>query len=80
MPRRRPKRNLKSVRIDEVAHGHLSELQEALGAQDLPTYVTDVDILSSLVLFTPAEQLAGMLRAYWRSTGNPHSQETVGED
>lgn len=67
-PRKR-KRPTKTVKIDVAAHPRLDELQTALGSQSLPTYVDQMEIVSALVLFTTPEQLAGMLRGYWRDTG-----------
>lgn len=69
MTRQKRKRPLKSVKLDELAHQRLGDLRRALGQQALPSYVEDMEILSALVLFTTPEQLAGMLQAYWRSTG-----------
>jgi hypothetical protein len=68
MARRKRKRPLKSVKIDELAHERLAELQIALEGQALPSYVEDMEILSALILYTTPQQLAGMLRGYWQAT------------
>jgi hypothetical protein len=66
MAQRKRKRPTRTVKIDEAAHGRLDELQTALQGQELPSYVDQMEILSALVMFSTPEQLAGMLRGYWR--------------
>jgi hypothetical protein len=68
MARRKRKRPLKTVKLDELAHDRLEELQTALASQQLPSYVDNMEILSALVLYTTPEQLAGMLKGYWQAT------------
>lgn len=68
MAPRKHKRPTKSVKIDVVAHPYLDELQTALGSQNLPSYVDQMEIVSALVMFTTPEQLAGMLAGYWQMT------------
>lgn len=68
MARRKRKRPTKSAKLDVVAHERLDALQDALAGHDLPAYVDTMEILSALVLYTTPEQLAGMLRGYWRYT------------
>jgi|GEM_PF-5162819 len=69
MAPRKAKRPTKSVKIDELAHPRLDELQAALASQSLPSYVDQMEIISALVMFTTPEQLAGMLAGYWHATG-----------
>jgi hypothetical protein len=61
-------RSTKPAKLDPEAHEHVTELQNALWEQGLPRSVDRTDILSALVLYTPAPQLEGMLREYWRYT------------
>lgn len=58
----------KQAKLDEDAHAHLVELQKGLRKAGLPKEVDQQDILSALVLYTTAPQLAGMLAEYWRYT------------
>jgi hypothetical protein len=66
-PRKR-KRPTKPAKLDAEAHRQLLVLQQLLADQDLPSYVDQMEILSALVLYTSPEQVAGMLRGYWRYT------------
>jgi hypothetical protein len=66
MAPRKLKRPTKTVKIDQVAHPRLDELQVALGSQRLPRYVDQMEIVSALVMFTTPEQLAGMVGGYWQ--------------
>jgi hypothetical protein len=68
MASRKRQRPTASIKIDVVAHARLSKLQTALGSQNLPSYVDQMEIVSALVMFTTPEQLAGMLAGYWRET------------
>ena len=58
----------KNVKVHVAAHRKLPELQSALESQKLPGYIEQADILSALIMYTPAPQLAGMLAAYWEAT------------
>jgi hypothetical protein len=68
MARRKRKRPTKTAKLDVLAHERLEALQSDLGSQDLPVYVDQMEILSALVLYSSPEQVAGMLRGYWRYT------------
>jgi hypothetical protein len=55
----------KSTKISELAHGQLATLQAALVRQGLSRDLKMEDVLSALVLYTPAPQAAWMVREYW---------------
>lgn len=67
MASRKRQRPTASIKIDTLAHARLVELQTALGSQNLPSYVDQMEIVSALVMFTTPEQLAGMLAGYWQA-------------
>lgn len=77
MPRRPHKRERESnpIRIDSAAYAHLNSLIAALEPEGLPSYINLTDAVSALVLFATPPQLAGMLAAYYRATG-----ELLGDD
>lgn len=54
------------AKLHPAVNEALANLQAALPSQGLPTEVTLKDIASALVLYTPPQQAAGMLAAYWR--------------
>lgn len=57
----------KPAKLHLVAHKRLQELQTALRREGLPK-VEATDLLSALVIYTPAPQAAILLSAYWRYT------------
>jgi hypothetical protein len=69
MPPQQRKRETNPIRIDSGAHAHLQKLIAALEPEGLPRYVNLTDAVSALVLFATPQQLAGMLGAYFRATG-----------
>lgn len=54
-----------SVGIDSAARDRLDTLKDALPWQGLPSSARPTDVVSALILYTPPQQLSGMLRAYW---------------
>jgi hypothetical protein len=80
MAPRKHRRETRTAKIDAAVHPRLAELQAQLAGQDLPSYVDHMEILSALLLYATPEQLAGMLRGYWRYTsrlrqpGDPRSR------
>jgi hypothetical protein len=63
-----PALTTKPAKLHESAHARLKELQAALKAEGVPGSPDQVEILSALVLYTTAPQVAGMLTAYARYT------------
>ena len=58
----------RSAHLDPVAHARLAELRQELKGQGVPGEPTNPTILSALVMYTTAPQLAGMLTEYTRYT------------
>jgi hypothetical protein len=58
----------KQARLDLEAHKRLAKLKSELQSEGLPRRIDSKDLLSALVFFTPPQQAAGMLNAYWRYT------------
>ncbi len=61
-------RETRQAKLHVAAHERLGELQIELRRQSLPRNVDRMDILSALVLYSTAPQIAGMLAEYWRHT------------
>lgn len=61
----------KPAKLHPLAHARLGVLQTELQRQGMPRNVDMRDILSALVLYTTAPQIAGMLTEYWRYTADP---------
>jgi hypothetical protein len=58
----------KPVKLAVEAHSRLADLGKELQLAGLPGNVEKQDMVSALVLYTTAPQLAGMLSEYWRNT------------
>lgn len=60
----------KVVKLTPEAHRRLADLAKQLQKAGLPRNVDNQDMVSALVLYTTAPQLAGMLAEYWRFTAD----------
>lgn len=69
----------KQVKIDVDAHAHLDELRKGLWKAGAGKNADTQDILSALVLYTTAPQLAGMLGEYSRYTEQRDSAKATGK-
>jgi hypothetical protein len=58
----------RSAHLDPVAHERLTALRRELREQGVPGEPTNPALLSALVMYTTAPQLAGMLAEYTRYT------------
>lgn len=73
-------RRTRQARVDVDAHAALGRLQRQLGSQRLPSNVDLVDILSALAMYTPPQQAAGMLAAYWEYCQRRAAEQRAGSD
>ena len=73
-----PSRETKPAKLDAAAHAELENLKQALRRQGFPGEIGSVHILSALVLYSTAPQVAGMLNEYFRYT-DELDQEASGE-
>lgn len=71
-------RATKTAKLDLIAHQRLGELQLQLQQHGLPRSVDIPDILSALVMYITAPQLAGMLAEYWRYTAGLNVESAEG--
>lgn len=71
-----PPFQIKQAKLHLPAHKKLKELQTALRSEGVAGNPDQIEILSALVMYTPAPQLAGMLDAYSRYTAEQDQKPT----